>query len=489
MDASICLINDICEAGDEMSNGNAGNAGNCFAKGKEVAMLNPCQGQAVVEQKVMPQASYHHLYPEPLAKYKDIVDNQELFMNTLGKLHAKMGTKFMIPTIGGRELDLHRLFVEVTSRGGIEKVIADRRWREVTAVFSFPSTATNASFVLRKYYFSLLHHYEQLYFFGLRGWNSPPTTSSNAMSATSVPLDKSIEPLTQHSSSLLVKRRSNGEPAPTGPSASTNKSVVGVIDGKFEHGYFVSVMIGTQKLKGVLYHTPEQNTVDSAGFADNTKVVRRRRRRRKLSKRDPTHPKPNRSGYNFFFAEQHARLKPLHPGKDREISKMIGDLWNKLTETEKAIYQEKGVKDKERYRSELAVYKERQKLGQVIRNAVPIQQRPPGPELAMEGPSTKMLIDEDDLPCANQNDSSSDDSMDSEEEKKSDEDSEPEIFPDVAGGTGAESTSLVADPSNEGDDFELRRRDIPVLGAETDLPSSSGDAESKKAGEPSVGQQ
>ncbi|KAJ6809456.1 high mobility group B protein 15-like [Iris pallida] len=469
-----------------MSNGNAGN---CSAKGKEVAMLNPSQGRAVVEQKVMTQANYRHIYPEPLAKYKDVVDNQELFMNTLGKVHAVMGTKFMIPTIGGRELDLHRLFVEVTSRGGIEKVIGDRRWREVTAVFSFPSTATNASFVLRKYYMSLLHHYEQIYFFRSQGWNSPPTTYTP--SATSVPPEKSIEPLA-HSSNLLGKRRSNGESAPTGPSASTSRSVIGVIDGKFEHGYFVSVMIGTQKLKGVLYHTAEPTAVDSAGFADSTKVVRRRRRRKKLSKRDPTHPKPNRSGYNFFFAEQHARLKPLHPGKDREISKMIGDLWNRLTETEKAIYQEKGVKDKERYRSELAVYKERQILGQVIRNAVPIQQRPADPGLAMEGASTKMLIDEDDLPCANPNDSSSDDSIDSEEEeKKSDEDSEPETFPDIAGGgTGTESASLAADPSNEGDDFELRRRDVPLAGAEADLlPSSSEDAESKKGGGPSVGQQ
>jgi len=29
---------------------------------------------------------------------------------------------YRIPIIGGKELDLHRLFVEVTSRGGIEKV-------------------------------------------------------------------------------------------------------------------------------------------------------------------------------------------------------------------------------------------------------------------------------------------------------------------------------------------------------------------------------
>lgn len=31
-------------------------------------------------------------------------------------------TFFRVPIIGGKELDLHHLFVEVTSRGGLEKV-------------------------------------------------------------------------------------------------------------------------------------------------------------------------------------------------------------------------------------------------------------------------------------------------------------------------------------------------------------------------------
>ncbi|KAK9933233.1 hypothetical protein M0R45_020436 [Rubus argutus] len=51
-------------------------------------------------------------YPAPLAKYEEVAANPKLFMSTLEKLHASMGTKFMIPIIGGRELDLHQLFVE-----------------------------------------------------------------------------------------------------------------------------------------------------------------------------------------------------------------------------------------------------------------------------------------------------------------------------------------------------------------------------------------
>lgn len=125
--------------------------------------------------------------------------------------------------------------------------------------------------------------------------------------------------------------------------------MVGVIDGKFESGYLVTVTVGSEKLKGVLYLAP-QNPVFPAPQQHNSVPVnnnnalsaslgvhRRRRKKSEIKRRDPAHPKPNRSGYNFFFAEQHAILKPLHQGKDREISRMIGELWNRLKEPEKAV--------------------------------------------------------------------------------------------------------------------------------------------------------
>lgn len=34
-------------------------------------------------------------YPAPLAKHEEVVANPKLFMATLEKLHASMGTKFM----------------------------------------------------------------------------------------------------------------------------------------------------------------------------------------------------------------------------------------------------------------------------------------------------------------------------------------------------------------------------------------------------------
>ncbi|KAB2626529.1 high mobility group B protein 10-like [Pyrus ussuriensis x Pyrus communis] len=64
----------------------------------------------------------------------------------------------------GKSLDLHLLFVELASRGGLDKVIRDHKWKKVIVAFNIPTIITNASFVLRKYYLSLLYHFEQAYY-------------------------------------------------------------------------------------------------------------------------------------------------------------------------------------------------------------------------------------------------------------------------------------------------------------------------------------
>jgi len=40
-------------------------------------------------------ATSFRAYPLPLARYEEIVENSQLFMFTLEKLHASMGTKYM----------------------------------------------------------------------------------------------------------------------------------------------------------------------------------------------------------------------------------------------------------------------------------------------------------------------------------------------------------------------------------------------------------
>ncbi|XP_045796419.1 high mobility group B protein 15-like [Trifolium pratense] len=339
-------------------------------------------------------APISHLYPEPLAKYDDVVANPKLFMLTLEKLHASMGTKFMIPIIGGKELDLCRLFVEVTSRGGIEKLMKERRWKEVTATFNFPSTATNASFVLRKYYASLLYHYEQIYYFRVNRWTpasydvwqNQPTMSTSASIAQFLQPSSATQPIDFQKSMIRASEL---------PQVSFSRpSLVGVIDGKFENGYLISVSLGSETLKGVLYESPQYIMINNNNIASAALGVQRRRRRRKKSeikRRDPAHPKPNKSGYNFFFAEQHARLKLLNQTMDKDISRMIGELWNNLKESEKTVYQEKAIKDKERYQAEMEDYRERLKTCTTIDDTVPLQQRFPEANSALVDVDMKMF--------------------------------------------------------------------------------------------------
>ncbi|RZR76524.1 hypothetical protein BHM03_00001338 [Ensete ventricosum] len=237
----------------------------------------------------------------------------------------------------------------------LKQVIEEKKWREVIAAFKFPPTTTSASFVLRRYYLSLLHHYEQVYYFRTQGPLIPPADT----------------PMFKETHLSLIS---------AGP---YNFTVTGSIDGKFEHGYMVTVKIGSEMLRGVLYHVQTPSSAASSSLAAavsaapeasnehrNAAMARtRRRRKRGWRCRDPAHPKSNRSAYNFFFAEKHSKLKVLYPHREREFSKMIGESWNKLNEEERMVAEHffcnnYGLEDKERYKREMQEYKERLKLVQ-----------------------------------------------------------------------------------------------------------------------------
>ncbi|VAI45733.1 unnamed protein product [Triticum turgidum subsp. durum] len=397
-------------------------------------------------------------YPARMAEHKSVVADAALFRAELEKLHAHMGTKLKVPIIGGKDLDLHQLFKEVTSRGGIDKVKAENRWREVTASFIFPATATNASFMLKKYYMSLLYHFEQLYFFGAQGWYQQESDPR------SLPC---IEVRAETQNTDKRKRATNASSDPA--LASDNVDVDVIIDGKFEHGYIVTVITGSKSTKAVLYNYSEEpalTTLAPTMPVNNTGSKggrRRRQRRKKLSTTDPRHPKPNRSGYNFFFQDQHRKLKPDYPGQDRLISKMIGERWNNLSPEDKAVYQERGVQDKERYQSQLAAYREELRTGQPMSNPMPIIGNAP---IQQTFPQTEVTIDEvdckvskGDMLLSNQRYNNSDEGVDSggklveDEEFNTDTSREPSI--DTIDSPG------LLDPSADGDRFELRRRENP----------------------------
>ncbi|KAF8052789.1 hypothetical protein N665_1505s0012 [Sinapis alba] len=271
-------------------------------------------------------------------KYEDLVRNSDIFLEHLRALLGLHGNTLRVPTVGGNTLDLHRLFVEVTSRGGIEKVIKERRWREVIGAFNFPNTITSASFVLRRYYLKFLFQMEHVYY--LKQSDSSMKSAEEALQSLSLNLEEGAdEPL-------------------------IGSMVDGVVDGKFEGGYLVTMKVGSQVMKGVLYHASQpQQTMGTPSATMVPSSQRRAKKKARGAEVDSQKPKCHRSGYNFFFAEQYARLKPEYHGKERIITKMIGRMWGNLSEPEKQVYQDRGVKDVERYRTEMLEYKSAHEAG------------------------------------------------------------------------------------------------------------------------------
>lgn len=101
--------------------------------------------------------------------------------------------------------------------------------------------------------------------------------------------------------------------------------IEGMIDGKFETGYLVTMKMGSQELTGVLYHSAPPET------------PRRRKKKAKLSHVNSLLPKVNISGYNFFFAEEYKRLKAAYAGQERSLVKEIANKWRNLSPSDREV--------------------------------------------------------------------------------------------------------------------------------------------------------
>jgi len=59
---------------------------------------------------------------------------------------------FKVPSIGGKELDLCKLYKAVVERGGSQRVSNNKLWKEIVNLFEIPASCTSASFTLRNHY-------------------------------------------------------------------------------------------------------------------------------------------------------------------------------------------------------------------------------------------------------------------------------------------------------------------------------------------------
>lgn len=74
--------------------------------------------------------------------------------------------------------------------------------------------------------------------------------------------------------------------------------------------------------------------------------------------KDPDRPKKPKSSYMFFAAAVRDKVQKEHPDeKMGGISKVIGGMWQKLSEKEKEKYVKLANEDKDRFAEEMSSYK------------------------------------------------------------------------------------------------------------------------------------
>jgi len=100
-------------------------------------------------------------------------------------------------------------------------------------------------------------------------------------------------------------------------------------------------------------------------ISDESKKRRRSRsrssspaRRTKKAKKDPNHPKRNKSSYMFFVKDNQKKLAQEHPSeKVTEIAVRLGKMWKKMDSSDKEKYDKLAKKDQKRYKEEMEKYK------------------------------------------------------------------------------------------------------------------------------------
>ncbi|XP_062708105.1 AT-rich interactive domain-containing protein 2-like isoform X2 [Aedes albopictus] len=89
------------------------------------------------------------------------------FWQDLYAFHERNGTPFMRPPkIGGRDVDLHRLYSVVIARGGWLKVNSREDWDEVIEELKLPKRCVNNEIALKQIYIRYLDKYERINFHG-----------------------------------------------------------------------------------------------------------------------------------------------------------------------------------------------------------------------------------------------------------------------------------------------------------------------------------
>ncbi|ORE07834.1 hypothetical protein BCV72DRAFT_100194 [Rhizopus microsporus var. microsporus] len=109
-------------------------------------------------------------------------------MKDLKEFHDKKGTVLQAePVLGGKKLDLLRIYKTVMEAGGYEKVTLNRGWKQVGDPFNFPSTCTNSAYILKAVYTKYLLGWEEENYWK-RPWNPPAELLATHQKPTASPM-------------------------------------------------------------------------------------------------------------------------------------------------------------------------------------------------------------------------------------------------------------------------------------------------------------
>ncbi|MDX2393582.1 HMG-box domain-containing protein [Streptomyces sp. DK15] len=84
-------------------------------------------------------------------------------------------------------------------------------------------------------------------------------------------------------------------------------------------------------------------------------------KRMKAKKRDPHAPKKPKSPYLLFTMAKRPNLPPDVLASVSASAKVLGELWKGLPQSEKAVYEEAALQDRERYRRAMKEYEQLKK--------------------------------------------------------------------------------------------------------------------------------
>ncbi|KAF5189348.1 ARID/BRIGHT DNA-binding domain [Thalictrum thalictroides] len=242
------------------------------------------------------------------------------------------------------------------------QVTKDGNWHEVSSALKFSDRSPEPSFLLQNLYANLLYNFELIY--GIRAQEKLPTAQGSGDYRDQV-----------------------------------GSKVPGVIEKEIECGYLISVTIGTQRLKGLLYHIKDpsvkqfalvRSLMDGVGLEDSshqlvdwqdlvsskkeeptmgssskeeTKIKPSVKSKAKKERKDKEAPRATRNPYQFFLHHECDRLKKKH-GKNPNINfrQMATDAWKCLPERDRQPYIKESRKDKERFKREMLAYNERKAM-------------------------------------------------------------------------------------------------------------------------------